>query len=281
MSIIILDSYKIVNNINEQIHINVRYPELSESVPLVLLVHGFKAWKDWGFFPYVSERIAQSGAICINFSTSLCGVPPKADDYIYPEKFARNTITQELEDIKYVLDSFRKGNSVSNANNLWNGKICLIGHSRGASLSILTAANDKSIDKLITWCPIEKFVRFSKRQIEEWKKIGFIQFEDSRTGTQLRINKSYLDDYFSKSEEYNPLLEVKKLRIPILFIHGKQDVTVPYRESRALFEQVQDNNSIYVLIENTGHTFGIQHPFIETTQALEEVLKHTIEFIKI
>jgi len=281
MSNIIVDSYKIVNNINEQIHVNVRYPELSESLPLVLLVHGFKAWKDWGFFPYVAESIAESGAICINFSSSLCGVPPEADDYIYPDKFARNTISQELEDIKYVIDSFRKGNPDFNANNLWNGKICLIGHSRGGSLSIFTAANDKSIDKLITWCPIEKFVRFSKRQIEECKKIGYIEFEDSRTGKQLRINKSYLDDYYNNAEEYNPLIKVRELRIPILFIHGKQDVTVPYGESRALFEQVQDSNSSYVFIENTGHTFGIQHPFIQTTQALEEVLKHTIEFIKI
>lgn len=275
-----LNPISIRNDINEQIHIDVRYPQLADSLPLVLLVHGFKAWKDWGFFPYVADKIAESGAICINFSTSLCGVPPFANDYIYSEKFARNTITQELQDINCVLDSFRKGTIDADATSYWNRETYLLGHSRGGTLSIFIAASDKSINKVITWCPIDKFVRFSKRQIEEWKKIGFIEFEDTRTGTQLRINKSYIDDYYNNAEQYNPIIRVRELSVPILFIHGKQDLTVPYRESQTLFAQVQNRDARYKLIDNTGHTFGIQHPFIQTTQALEEVLKHTIEFIK-
>jgi len=271
--------FSLINQINETVYADLRMPDNNKEFPLVLIMHGFKAWKDWGYFPYTAERIASSGAICINMSSSLCGVPDGADDYIFPEKFASNTVTRELADIRLILDSFIIGMISSKALDQWNGRIILLGHSRGGSVSIFAAAEDNRISKLIAWSPIERFVRFSDRQIREWKQVGYVEFDDSRTGTTLRIDKSYLDDFEKHGEKYNPQKRVAELQIPILFIHGKQDVTVPHAESSLLFNCTKPGLAEYELIDNTGHTFGIRHPFTETTKALDEVLTKTITFI--
>jgi len=272
--------FSLKNKIHENIYGDLRYLDEFPGAPLVIIMHGFKAWKDWGYFPYVAEKLTNAGFITINMSSSLCGVPEGADDYVYPEKFASNTVTQEIFDIRQVIDQFINGNINRNVLDRWNGRIFLLGHSRGASVSLFVATDDKRINKLIAWSPIDKFVRFSDRQIKEWKNAGYIQFDDSRTGTTLRINKSYLDDFEKHSEIYNPKSRAAELEIPVLYIHGEQDVTVPYQESKTLFESSKKEFAEYILIKNTGHTFGIRHPFTGSSKPLEEVISKTIEFLQ-
>ncbi len=39
---------------------DIRVQEEGGRKPVLLFAHGFKGFKDWGFFPYASERFASS-----------------------------------------------------------------------------------------------------------------------------------------------------------------------------------------------------------------------------
>ena len=267
---------------NDLFPVDLRYPSGNNKMPAVFILHGFKAWKDWGFFPYVSEKIASAGVIVITLSFSLNGVPAGSDLYLEPEKFADNTVSREIADSNLVLDSFLN-NELLEKDDLWNGKIYLLGHSRGAAISILVAEKRKEIDGLILWSTISRFGRISDRLKDNYKKFGFVEFNDIRTGVKLRMNKVYADDLELNIEQYSLPETVGSLYIPVLFLHGTQDVTVPAKESIELYEKVKNNNinNKLILIEHAGHTFGISHPFDTTNSALEELLTETVDFLNL
>ncbi|HEX8254364.1 MAG TPA: alpha/beta hydrolase, partial [Thermoanaerobaculia bacterium] len=50
---------------------------------LVVIVHGFKGFKDWGFFPWVAQRLLQHRLAVCRFNMSRSGI---GDD---PESFDR------------------------------------------------------------------------------------------------------------------------------------------------------------------------------------------------
>jgi len=276
---IIKQSIEIDNKSGDKIYADFRYPAAEGKLPLVVMLHGFLAWKNWGFFPYAAECIADAGSIVINFSNSHCGVPADYDEFLEPEKFADYTISGEIADTLRVIDAFIEGVFSLDSGTVWSGEIYLVGHSRGGSVALLVAGEDKRISKVVSWSGIDRFVRYPERQIEKFRDIGYFEFEHTPTGAILRINRIYLDDYEKNIERYAPVKCVPRLEIPLLFVHGKQDLTVPYRESEGLYKLAKNKNSQLHLVENAGHTFGISHPFKQTTKAFEEVLSTTISFL--
>jgi predicted alpha/beta-fold hydrolase len=42
--------------------------------PAIVVVHGFKGFKDWGMFPPLAERLARAGFATITFNVSGSGV---------------------------------------------------------------------------------------------------------------------------------------------------------------------------------------------------------------
>jgi len=258
------------------------YPSnLSKKNPLIFICHGFKGFKDWGFFPYVSETLALNGFITICFDFSLNGKPDKNLFVTNIHDFANNTVSHELDDLNDLITAIQN-NSIDEFKPLkefWNGEIYLLGHSLGAAISILTALNNPKITKIALWAPIAKFDRYTKRQKDVWKQNGFLEYTNQKTNQLLRMNISYLLDVENNKEKFNLPSAIANLIIPILIVHGKQDVTVPLAEVQMLIEANQEIRA--KIIEKTAHTFGVEHPFSETNPALEEAINSTIDFFRL
>ncbi len=280
---LISNSFEIVNSINEIIRGDVRYPVHRGVLPCVVLMHGFQGFKDWGFFPYISEKIAEAGAItiCINFS--LNGMGLKTDIAEFPEKFARMTVTQEIEDAELVVNCLIDGKILKNdiIEKIWNGEIYLLGTSLGGGISILTAKRNRNINKIALWASIAKFDRYSIRQKQEWKGKGFFEFTNSVTKQVMKLDYTYIEDIEKHQREYSLTDAISDLKIPILIVHGDKDVSVPLKEAEILVEAAPYGMTQFQLIEKTGHTFGITHPFKRTTRALEQALETTINFFEL
>ena len=58
------------------IRADVRRPARGVPRSAVIVAHGFKGFKDWGFFPYLCESLARDGHLVVSFNTSLNGVGP-------------------------------------------------------------------------------------------------------------------------------------------------------------------------------------------------------------
>lgn len=277
---IIYNSFEIVNSINEKIRGDIRYPDKKKNLPCIILMHGFQGFKDWGFFPYISEKIADAGAITICFNFSLNGMGKKTDIAEFPDKFARMTVTQEIEDAEFVIQSFidEKILPINILKTIWNGEIYLLGTSLGGGISIITARRNKNINKIALWASIAKFDRYTIRQKLDWKKQGFVNFKNSVTKQEMKLDYTYIEDIEKHNIEYSLTDAISELRIPMLIVHGDKDVSVPLKEAEMLVEAATYGMTEFKLIEKTGHTFGITHPFKQTTRALEQALETTINF---
>src|SRR3954468_19931325 len=67
--------------------------------PAVLVLHGFKGFKDWGMLPPFSQRLAQAGFSVVTPNLSGSGVDD-VGDFIHPERFGHNTFSAELNDVR-------------------------------------------------------------------------------------------------------------------------------------------------------------------------------------
>lgn len=276
----ILSSFSIINDLNKAITGDLRYLDNQKPKPAILVFHGFKGFKDWGFLPYISEKMAEKGAItlCINFSMN--GYIEGSDRIENPDDFSSNTLSIQLKDAKLLSDAFFEGKILKEdrLKQNWNGEIYAVGHSLGGGMAILSAKFDSRISKIAVWASIATFRRYTARQQQIWRELGYNEFTISRTGQVLRMKIDYLDDVEKNADVYDLNSAIANLKIPALIVHGKQDVTVPLREAKMLYDSSDKNITEIFEIPRAGHTFGIDHPFMESTQALELALEKTINF---
>ncbi len=245
------------------------------SSPCLIFVHGFKGFKDWGFWNYSANFFADRGYFVISFNFSHNGIGKIPSEFTELDKFAQNTISLEISELTELLEAYKNGyfGSVSNK------KVGIIGHSRGGAVSILTVSKTDSVSAIAVWASVSKLNRYSTRQIKEWRKKGYMEAVNSRTGQIMRMNVSLLDDIESNSaNSLNIRKAIQSFKIPFLILHGEQDLTVPVKEAHQLYEWSDKRNSELIIIPSSGHTFNITHPFGGSNDKFDQVLNKTLTF---
>jgi len=242
----------------------------------IIFVHGFKGFKDWGFGLYLAEYFANKGYFVITFNFSHNGVRENSVDFNELDLFANNTYSREINEIQEIVKSYKSG-FFGNFNK--NGKVGLIGHSRGGGVSIIASALCDDIDGLVTWSAISKFDRYTDRQKKEWRENGYLEIMNARTKQIMRLNEILLDDIEQNTSGLlNMQNNLKNLTRPYLIIHGDQDLAVPISEAEQIYFWSNKATTELFKISGTGHTFDIKHPFEGTTIAFEKILEKTNHF---
>ncbi|PKL81419.1 MAG: alpha/beta hydrolase [Ignavibacteriae bacterium HGW-Ignavibacteriae-3] len=242
----------------------------------LVFVHGFKGFKDWGFGPYLGNYFADKGFFVITFNFSHNGIGENNTEFTELDKFAKNTYNREVRELSEILDSVRNGffSEVDNRSD-----IGLIGHSRGGAVALLNAAERADLNAVVTWASISNIDRYSKHQKAEWRKNGFLDMLNSRTGQIMKMDVSLLDEIETESKSrLNIESAVKKLKIPYLIAHGDQDLAVKISEAEQLYSWSDKSQTEFFKIFGTGHTFDIVHPFAGTTEKFEKLLDETNKF---
>src|SRR5574337_65639 len=150
-------SYVISRRDDRPIAADFHYPEIGgRPVPVIIFLHGFKGFKDWGHFPLVCENLARSGFAVIRFNFSWNGTTPGHPlDFVDLDAFAKNTFSKELFDVEAVIDDlvWRAGKEV----NCDPKRIGLLGHSRGGGIALLAGFRDERIKAVATWAGVSDF----------------------------------------------------------------------------------------------------------------------------
>jgi dienelactone hydrolase len=246
--------------------------------PVLIVCHGFKGFKDWGFFPYLCDRLADAGTAAVRFNFSHAGVGEDLLNFTELDKFAVNTVGKEMEDLRAVLDAVAD-KSLPESKNFDTGRIGILGHSRGAAATLLVGGRDPRVKTLLTWAGISTTDRYSEAEKEVWRKSGEIVIHNSRTGQAMPIKGSVLEDLDAHREEYDITAAVKALKVPFLVIHGDEDETVPFYEASLLHDQTPRGLRSLQIVPGGGHTFGAVHPFAGTTEELDEAIRVTLEWV--
>jgi pimeloyl-ACP methyl ester carboxylesterase len=234
-----------------------------ERRPTVVICHGFKGFKDWGFFPALADRLATAGFTAVRFNLSGAGVS-EGEEFDEPERFAHDTFSRALADLASVID--------------WTGAddIGIVGHSRGGGLAALQAARDPRVKTLVTWASIASVKRWDDATVRSWREQGVLHVVNQRTGQVLPLYTDMLDDLDRQESGLDIEAAAARVEIPWLVIHGTEDETVSAAEGRLLAASSRSGDRELLLIEGAGHTFGARHPWHGPTAHLEEVVGATI-----
>jgi len=257
-----------------EILIDVRAGGRASTRPAVLVLHGFKGFKDWGMFPPLSQRLAQAGFIVVSPNLSGSGVDDEGD-FSLPERFGHNTFSAELEDVRRVIDALMAGQlGVPTPSTLG-----LVGHSRGGGIAVLQAARDPRVRALVTWAAISSVERWPSAQRSSWRAAGKTDIQNARTGQVLPLYTDVLDDIEQNASALDIEAAGRRIRIPWLLIHGTEDESVRFAEAERLKAASARPDTRLLPIQGGGHTFGAVHPWRATTSELDTVFDATLAWL--
>lgn len=247
---------------------------VEKSIGTVLVCHGFKGFAHWGFFPYLAQSLADAGLNAITFDFSGSGIGTDRESFTQPEAFSDNTFSRELEDLDNLVHYSRRRSWIE-----WRGKFGMFGHSRGGGTAILySAAEGGNVNALVTWAAIDHINRWEPGDALDWRKRGFREIVNSRTGETLVLGTDLLDEFeLLGTTKVNIRAAAAKVKAPWLIVHGTGDETVPHAEGQQLHE-LSPSTSTLRLLEGVGHGFGASHPLVGVPPALEQVVQETVAF---
>jgi len=240
---------------------DITYDDAHKAAPLVIFAHGFKGFKDWGTHNMLANFFAENGFRFLKFNFSHNGTTPDSPvDFTDLIAFADNTFLMELEDLGTVIDFACNGSSMPRANGVY-----LMGHSMGGGISIIKAAEDKRVKKLITLGAVASFRNLWPKQAEEqWRLQGIMYLYNSRTGQQMPVKSTLLNELDQHPARLDILAKAASVTCPWLIVHGDADTTVNISHANDL--KATQPNAQLIVVEKGDHTLGGMHPY--TNQGL-------------
>jgi len=277
--VLIVEDFSLSHFNGLHIRCTFRLPDRPSVCRLTVVAPGFLGFKDWGFFPYLSERLCHSGFGVLSFSHSHCGVQENPLEISDTDSFFRNSTTQELKDWDLLLDAILEGRFPHSKRVRLSG-FGVVGHSRGGSFGILKASQVRQIQSVVAWGAIQTFQRYDASTLRRWRESGALECGESASGRLLKLGIGALEALERNQEHLDVLRAIRSVSVPVMLLHGRQDKRVSCEESRRIWQSANPHLSRFHIIESAGHTFRTQHPFTIPSQPLLEAVAETIRWFE-
>lgn len=255
----------------------------NRQLPVILFLHGFKGFKDWGAFPDACADLSSAGFAVLAMNFSLNGVGENMLEFDQLDLFARETLSQDLEDVGAVISALEEGTISTAKGNLDTDHMGILGHSRGGHTAVAAAAEYPGISCLVTWSAVADYnAHWSEQMIADWEQKGVTEIKNGRTGQMMPVKKVVYDDAMANADRLMAIKRVQELNAPSLFVHSRGDRGVPYSEAEKLYRNCSSEDKEMKLLPDSGHTFDTAHPFEdeEFPDAFQHVLDATIEWFE-
>lgn len=206
---------------------------------LAILCSGYLDSKDYRHLTGLAEALNKEGYTVVRFdSTCVWESDGNISDY---------TTTQYLEDIKNVLEHMLHQASYKH--------ILIGGHSRGGQVAILYAARDPRISLVLAVMPSSKLTTKMGQCYKDWQKTGistsYRDLPDNKKQKRVfHVPYSHAVD----KDKYDVVEDVKKVKVPIIFIAGELDDQCPPEHVRKIFDSANEPKK-FVLISGIGHDY--------------------------
>lgn len=257
-----------------EILVDVRTTSRDVRLPAVLIVHGFKGFKDYAFFPPIAERLARAGFVAVTASVSGSGVDG-AGNFTRLEQFASNTYSRELDDLGIVIRALLSGQLGVKV----PSSLGVVGHSRGGGMVLCLARETPAITSVVTWAAISKARRHSEAELEAWRTVGTIKVLHQRLRIHLPLNYEVAEDCLRHEHGRLDIPEAAHtLGRPWLQVHGTGDSSVRFDEAESLAAVAGSMHETLFLPE-ADHTFGAKHPWAGPTADFQRVADATVTFL--
>jgi alpha-beta hydrolase superfamily lysophospholipase len=242
----------------------------------VVCVHGFKGFARWGFWPDVAARLVRRGFHAIRFDFSHAGVGENGESFTEKTLFESGTFSQEADDLRRLLLAFGAPDSPGQGR-VDPSRIGLLAHSRGSVSALAAAATPRlGVASVALWNPIARLNRWEEEVRAAWRRTGYWEVANVRTGQIFRMGADLLDDAEVNAEALDPERNSGRVEIPVLTVLATEDASVSPAEGRAVAQAVPGPLATLREITGANHTFGATHPFSGATPELEAAYEATL-----
>lgn len=236
---------------------------------LVMVVHGFKGFKDWGFFPWLSHRLTEHRFAVCRFNMSRSGIGDDPETFGRLDLFAGDTYSTQLADLRAAVRFAQE--------KLPTLSTFLLGHSRGGGVAILGAQDVPRLEGVVVWSPISRADRWDEETKRQWRASGSLDVVNARTKQVMKMSPAILDDYDAHRERLDILAAAERLHVPLLVVHGAKDESVPADEGRLIASRAGDAS--LVVIGPASHTYNAIHPLVNVPFELIVAAEVSAHFI--
>src|SRR6185295_9234506 len=179
-----------------------------------ILCHGMESAKNSEKLIFLARALAHRGVLALRFDFRYVGESSG--------KFADITYSGEVEDLQAAYDFMQDRHP---------GKSVIFGSSMGGTVALLFAAQEPSVAAIVTLAAPGRPENFPTRmltpeQLQRWREQGHTIYNGKR------LNISLLDDL----ERLNVPEAARRIRCPVLILHGETDEVVPVAEACELHE---------------------------------------------
>ncbi|MBI5398039.1 alpha/beta fold hydrolase [Candidatus Woesearchaeota archaeon] len=196
-----------------------RYPDSVEEgrkFPAVVLLHGFGESKYHDLPASLANYIMPFGYAVLRFDFHGHGESEG--------RFEDQTITQQIQDVEAAIDFLEELPMIDKE------RIAVIGTDLGGDIAILIAAQDSRVRCLVVQgarSNLEHHLRshLAEHEVRELEVKGF------HNHSMYNLRK----DYLTSIRRHDILETLKMVAVPILIVHGNDDLRVPISEARQLF----------------------------------------------
>ncbi len=246
--------------------------------PVVVGIHGFKGFRNWGFWPHVAAGLAEGGVACVRFDASHNGVGPGGLEFDEPELFELNTLAREEEDLTALLAWVRSGCGGAGGS-IDAARLGLLGHSRGGGLAVIRAAADPAVRATVALAPICTTLRFPPELLDRGRRDGFLPIVNTRTGEVQRFGRDALAELDARTDLHDIATHhAARITTPLLVCHGTGDTSVPADEGRRIARAAPAGR--FEPFDGADHVLDCRHPWAGTTPHLERFLDLVTAFFR-
>jgi len=260
------------------------WDERFPSCPVVIFLHGFKGFKDWGYWHLVGHAFARAGFLFVKFNFSHNGTTvAQPTEFADLEAFGHNNYSKELIDIQAVLHWLQAHPQSLEQVDYDPKRIGLIGHSRGGGIGIVAAAEQVAVKALATWSAVDglDFLwRDHPELLVQWHEQGVIYIPNARTGQQMPLYFQFYEDWQRQRPRFDLIQQLSRMNKPLHLVHGTDDTSVPPAAAEKLHAAAK--NSQLIWIKNGDHVFGGRHPWPQQSPPFlaAEAIETTIDFFQ-
>ncbi len=250
---------------------NTHRPASGRALATLVICHGFKGYKDYGFFPYLAEAAAAAGLIAHRFNFSHSGMTNQLDTFERPDLFERDTWGRQIADLQAVIEQRAAADHLP---------IVLFGHSRGGDSVLLTAAGMSGrLAGVVTAAAPDTTCPLDEDQKQLLRSEGRMASPSSRTGQMLYVGREWLTEMEADPQRFDLLRAIAAIDCPKLLIHGRADETVPVAAAYHLSQAGGANTELLILA--AGHTFNCRNPHPADQSlpgATQQMIEATVNF---
>lgn len=196
---------------------------------IVISVHGFGVDKNYWIIKELSKYLDKQKIGSMRFDmTGVGDSEGRVED---------STVEQMVDDLNAA---------VRYAKERGYRKITVAGHSLGGMIAVMAAAANKDIHSLMLMAPAIDIRHAIRRRKDTYKHIE----DDMAEVAKIKVRKEFL-----KNISRHVYDEAKKIKIPVLIVHGSADKSTGIKNAKKFFSKLKTKKR-FVIVKNANHHFS-------------------------